>query len=112
MEALSLGRECKELEERHKSNCRSEIQSANEPLKMGLTSSEMHKRSSTRMTMLLIKVSKHQFVHKIAECVGWKKLWDHALDHGPSVIKGNEEPCEGDYLPRSFTQQMSSVRYS
>ena len=31
---------------------------------------------------------KYQFVHKIAECVGWKKLWDHALDHGPSVIKG------------------------
>jgi hypothetical protein len=38
--------------------------------------------------LLLQKVSKHQFVHKIAECVGWKKLWDHALDHGPSVIKG------------------------
>ena len=27
-------------------------------------------------------------VHRIAKCVGWKKLWDLALDHGPSVIKG------------------------
>ena len=27
-----------------------------------------------------------EYLHKIAECVGWK-LWDHALDHGPSVIK-------------------------
>ena len=27
-------------------------------------------------------------MHKIAECVGWKKLWDHTLYHGPSVIKG------------------------
>lgn len=24
-----------------------------------------------------------QSVHKIAKCVGWKKIWDRALDHGP-----------------------------
>ena len=39
-------------------------------------------------SLLLLKASKYQFVHLIAECVGWKKLWDNALDHGPSVIKG------------------------
>ena len=38
--------------------------------------------------LLLQKVTKYQLAHKITECVGWKKLWDHALDHGPSVIKG------------------------
>lgn len=26
------------------------------------------------------------------KCLGWKKLWDHALDHGPSVIKGVKKP--------------------
>ena len=36
----------------------------------------------------LAVASKYQFVHLIAECVGWKKLWDNALDRGPSVIKG------------------------
>ena len=47
----------------------------------------MHKRSSTRKTNCCC-YKRSQFVHMIAECVGWKKLWDHALDHGPSVIKG------------------------
>jgi hypothetical protein len=45
----------------------------------------MHKRSSTRKTNCCCYKN---IRHKIAECVGWKKLWDHALDHGPSVIKG------------------------
>ena len=37
--------------------------------------------------LLLTKVSSYQYLHKIAECVGWKKLWDHALDHGLAVIQ-------------------------
>ena len=59
-------------------------------LQMDWTSSEMHKRSFYKKDILLLlqKVSKHQFVHKIAEYVGWKMLWGHALDHGPSVMKG------------------------
>ena len=89
MEALSLVRECRELEERYKSNFTSDILSANE-LADGLNIiRNAHKIVNRKEQLLLLqKVSKHQFVHKIAECVGWKKLWDHALSHGPSVIKG------------------------
>ena len=39
-------------------------------------------------------------LHKIAECVGWKKLWDHALGRG-SIYYQHEEPGESNYLPRS-----------
>ena len=38
--------------------------------------------------LLLTKASNYHHLHKIAECVGWKKLWDHALVHGLSVLKG------------------------
>ena len=33
-------------------------------------------------------VSNYQFLHHIAVDVDWKKLWDHALDHSSSFIKG------------------------
>ena len=88
MEALSLVRECWELEERYES-ITSEILSSNEPAD-GLDIIRNAQRTINKKDQLLLlqKVCKHQFVHKIAECVGWKKLWDHVLDHGPSVIKG------------------------
>ena len=35
----------------------------------------------------LQKISKYPSLHKIAECIGWKKLWDNALDHGLPAIK-------------------------
>ena len=59
---------------------------------MGWTSSEMHKNIINKkdQSLLLLKASKYQFVHLIAECVGWKKLWDNSH-------QGNEEPREGDF---------------
>ena len=89
VETLSLVRECRELEERYKSNFTSDILSANE-LAEGLNIIRNAQKIINKKDQLLLlqKVSKHLFVHKITECVGWKKLWDHALDHGPSVIKG------------------------
>ena len=85
VEALSLVRECRELEERYKSNFTSDILSANE-LADGLNIIRNAQKIINKKDQLLLlqKVSKHQFVYKIAECVGWKKLWEHALDHGPS----------------------------
>ena len=38
-------------------------------------------------TLLLNKVSNYPFLYHIALSVAWKRLWDHALDHGSSVIK-------------------------
>ena len=85
VEALSLVRECRELEERYKSNFTSEILNSNEPADrhhQKCTKDHQQERSIAAATKGL------SLCTNIAECVGWKKLWDHALDHGPSVIKG------------------------
>ena len=37
--------------------------------------------------LLLAKVSKYQHIHKITMEIGWKKLWDQAIDHGLPVVK-------------------------
>ena len=88
VEALSLVRECRELEERYKSDFTSEILSASEPADRLEIIRNAKKFINKKDQMLLLqKASKYQFIHKIAECVGWKKLWDHALDYGPSVNK-------------------------
>ena len=71
VETLSLVRECRELEERYKSNFTSDILSANE-LADGLNIIRNAQKIINKKDQLLLlqKVSKHQFVHKIAECVG------------------------------------------
>ena len=67
----------------------SEILSANEPADgLDIIRSALKIINKKDQLLLLEKISKYQFMHKIAECVGWKKLWNHALDHSPSVIKG------------------------
>ena len=89
VETLSLVRECRELEERYKSNFTSAILSAKEPEDgLDIIRNAQNIINKKDQSLLLLKASKYQFVHLIAECVGWKKLWDNALDHGPSVIKG------------------------
>ena len=30
---------------------------------------------------------KYQHLHKISQDIGWRKLWDHTLDHGLHVVK-------------------------
>lgn len=85
VEALSLVRECRELEERYKSDFASEILSANEPADRLEIIRNAQKFINKKDKCC--KASKYQFIHKITECVGWKKLWDQALDHGPSVNK-------------------------
>ena len=84
--------------------------SANEPVD-GLDINRNAQKIINKKDQLLLlqKVSKYQFVHKIAECVGWKKLWDHALDHGPSVtIKGMNNLVRVITYPPSII--ISSVR--
>ena len=89
VETLSLVRECRELEERYKSNFTSAILSAKESEDgLDIIRNAQNIINKKDQSLLLLKASKYQFVHLIAECVGWKKLWDNALDHGPSVIKG------------------------
>ena len=89
VEALSLVRECRELEERYKSNFTSQILNAKEPaVGLEIIRNAQKHINATDQALLLDKVSNYQYLHEIAECVDWKKLWDNTLDHGTSVIKG------------------------
>ena len=38
--------------------------------------------------LLLAEVSQYHHLHMIALAIGWRKLWDHALDYGLHVVKG------------------------
>ena len=92
VETLSLVRERRELEERCKSIFTSLILNAEERLN-GL------KIIKKDQMLLLAKVS--SYTCKIAECVGWKKLWDHHLTTRHLCIQGYEIFGENDYLPCS-----------
>ena len=37
--------------------------------------------------LLLAEISKYQLIHKIIMKIGWKKLWDQAMDHGIPIVK-------------------------
>ena len=113
VETLSLVRECRELEERYKSNFTSAILSAKEPEDgLDIIRNAQNIINKKDQSLLLLKASKYQFVHLIAECVGWKKLWDNALDHGPSVIKGMKNPVRVITYPDHSPKKCPPVRYS
>ena len=89
VEALSLVRECRELEERYTSDFTSQILNIEEPGDgVEIVRKAQEYIIKKDQALLMAKVSdNYQHLYKIAECVGWKKLWDQALDYGPSVIK-------------------------
>ena len=88
VEALSLVRECRELEGKYKSDFTSQILSASDPTTglCVLKEAEDHIQKEDK-ALQLKKTSKFNHLTTIAELVGWRKLWDSALDHGPSCVK-------------------------
>ena len=72
------------------SNYTTQILNALEPDARFSIVKEEHSIIKQDYTLLLSKESKFHYLelHLIAELVGWKKLWDHALDHGPQAIRG------------------------
>ena len=54
-------------------------------LLMAWTLSRAHHQEN--QMLLLAKVSNYQYLHEIAECVGWKKLWDRVLITAPQLLK-------------------------
>ena len=88
VESISLVRECRELEERYNCNFTSELLNTMNPEERTEIVKEAENIISKKdCTLLLSKGSTHYHLCLIAESVGWKKLWDHALDCGPSTIK-------------------------
>ena len=89
VEALSIVRECRELEERYNSNFATQILSADDSIESATLIREAGDFITRKdRDLLLIKSSKSPYLCSIAESVGWKKLWDLALDYGQSVVKG------------------------
>ena len=87
VESLSLVRECRE---RYKTNFTSAILSATEKVGLDIIRTAQKSINKIDQSLLLQKAFKYPSLHKIAECIGWKKLWDNALDHGPPVIKSTK----------------------
>lgn len=57
---------------------------------MDWTSSRMHRGAFVRSInhCCCRRPVNTPFLTQIAKCAGWKRIWDDALNHGPSVIKG------------------------
>ena len=86
-EALSLVRECRELEERYSSNFTTEILITSEPEDNADTIEEAERTITKKDRALLSNQgSKYYYLHLIAESIGWRRLWDLTLDYGPSAI--------------------------
>ena len=98
VEALGLVRECRELEQRYSSNFTTQIRVN--------TGERLHGRRGLLLSTwwLLREAGKYlikedqdlllagvlQYVHlqRVAKGIRWRKLWDHAMDHGKHVVKG------------------------
>ena len=82
-EALSLVRECRELEERYSSK----ILITSEPEDKADTIEETERTITKKdQALLLNQGSKYYYLHLIAESISWRGLWDLTLDYGPSAI--------------------------
>ena len=90
VESLSLVRECRELEERYKTNFTSAILSETDQDGLDIIRTAQKSINKIDQSLLLQNISKYPSLHKIAECIGWKKLWDNALDHGLPAIKSTK----------------------
>ena len=103
VEALSIVRECRELEERYNSNFATQILSADDSIESATLIREAGDFITRKdRDLLLIKSSKSPYLCSIAESVGWKKLWDLALDYIWSICcEGCEELRKNHSLPRS-----------
>ena len=85
MEALSLVKECRELEAKYRSDFTSQILNATDPTTgtCALKEAEDHIVREDRA----LQLQKTSQFNAIAESVGCRKLWDQALNHGPSCVK-------------------------
>ena len=76
-EALSLVRECRELEKRYKPDFTTQILEAAEHHDGVRVLREAEKYIVKKdQVLLLAEVTKYHHIHKITKEIGWRKLWD------------------------------------
>ena len=84
-DVLSYGQSCGgELEERYKSDFTTQILEAAEHLDSVCVHREAEKYIKKDQALLLAEASN---IDKIIKEIGWRKLWDQALDYGLPVVK-------------------------
>ena len=88
VEALSLVKECRELEAKYRSDFTSQILNTTDPTTgtCALKEAEDHIVREDR-ALQLQKTSQFSHLNAIAESVGYRKLWDRALDHWTILCK-------------------------
>ena len=88
VEVLSLVKECRDLEGRYRSDFTSQILNATNftASSYALKVVEDHIVKEDKILQLK-KTSQFCHLNVIADSVGWRKLWDLALDHGSSGVK-------------------------
>ena len=88
IEGLCLVRECRELEERYKSNFTTQVLEATEYQEGVCILKEAEELMTKKDHELsLAKVEKYHYIHKISTEVGWTRFWDHAIDYGLPAVK-------------------------
>ena len=102
IESLSLVKECRELEQRYKSNFTSTILCAHGEDGLDIFQNAQKSIFKIDQSLLLQKASEYPFLTQIARCTGWKRLWDDALDYGLSVIKGLKNLVQVITYPSHF----------
>ena len=86
VESLSLVKECRELEERYKVNYTSKILTTELEDRHPIIKEIIQIIYKKDLAHQLKSASNLEHLCRIAETMGWKKLWDHVLDHGEACV--------------------------
>ena len=86
VESLCLVKECRELEERYKMNYTSEILTTELEDRHSVIKEMVQTIHKKDLALQLQSASNLVHLCKTTEAVGWKKLWDHVLDHGETCV--------------------------
>ena len=86
VESLCLVRECRELEERYGVDYTSKILTTDPEDRHPVIKDLVRAIGKEDLALQLQSASEMEHLCKIANTVGWKKLWDHVLDHGEACI--------------------------
>ena len=85
-ESLCLVKECRELEERYSVHYTSVILFSNQGDKQSVVKDLTLTIQTKDQALQLQSASDFEDLCRIASVIKWKKLWDHALDHGETCI--------------------------
>ena len=103
VESLCLVKECRELEGRYGVDFTSKILTSDPEERRPIIKDFVQAIYVKDLALQLRTASEVEHLCKISDAVGWKKLWDHALDHGEACM-----PLFGIWYMSSAIRNMQS----